>query len=229
MARKKLIFVIVEGPSDDNAIGYFLDKIFDKNKVYVHIMHCDITTERGATPNNIHLKCCDIARSFANNNGYTKENFERIIHIVDTDGAFISSNLIIESSDVNHTIYSPQNIVCKSKSSIEARNKKKSDIINKLISCSYIWSSIPYNVYYMSCNLDHVLYNKQNSTDEEKERDSYAFQKEFEKNVNGFIDYISKSSFSVSGSYKETWEFIKKDAHSLNRYTNLSLCFPTAE
>lgn len=26
MARKKIVFVIVEGPSDDDAIGYFLDK-----------------------------------------------------------------------------------------------------------------------------------------------------------------------------------------------------------
>lgn len=43
MARKKIVFVIVEGPSDDDAIGYFLDKLFDKNTVYVQVMHCDIT------------------------------------------------------------------------------------------------------------------------------------------------------------------------------------------
>ena len=48
MARKKIVFVIVEGPSDDDAIGYFLDKLFDKNTVYVQVMHCDITTQNGA-------------------------------------------------------------------------------------------------------------------------------------------------------------------------------------
>ena len=223
VARKKLVFVIVEGPSDDNAIGYFLDKLFDKNKVHVHVMHCDITTERGVNNNNIHLKCCEIAKSFAGNNGFKRENFERIIHIVDTDGAFIDPTAIIESSEVERTTYTPQNILCKKKSNIEERNKQKSEVINKLISCSTIWSSIPYNVYYMSCNLDHVLHDKQNSSDEEKEQDSYAFLKKYKDDLENFKNYICKSDFSVSGDYKDTWEFIKKDNTSLKRHTNLGI------
>ena len=90
MARKKIVFVIVEGPSDDDAIGYFLDKLFDKNTVYVQVMHCDITTQNGVNSKNIHLKCCDVIKNYAANNSFRKTDFQEIIHIVDTDGAYIS-------------------------------------------------------------------------------------------------------------------------------------------
>ena len=45
MAKRKIVFVIVEGPSDDEALGILFSKIYDKNSVYVHIMHGDITTQ----------------------------------------------------------------------------------------------------------------------------------------------------------------------------------------
>lgn len=38
MAKRKIVFVIVEGPSDDEALGVILSKIYDKDSVYVHIM-----------------------------------------------------------------------------------------------------------------------------------------------------------------------------------------------
>ena len=61
---------------------------------------------------------------------------------------------------------------------------------------------VPYRVYYMSCNLDHVLYNKRNSTDEEKENDAYAFAKQYKGDRDGFVKFISESSFSVMGDFK---------------------------
>lgn len=53
MKPKKILFIIVEGPSDDAALGVLFNRIFDKNTVYVHIVHADITTESGTTPVNI--------------------------------------------------------------------------------------------------------------------------------------------------------------------------------
>ena len=47
----------------------------------------------------------------------------------------------------------------------------------------------------MSCNLDHVLYDKRNSTDEEKEQDAYAFAKIYKNHVGAFMDFMCKSSF----------------------------------
>ena len=45
MARKKIVFVIVEGPSDEEALGVVLSKLYSNDEVYVHITHGDITSE----------------------------------------------------------------------------------------------------------------------------------------------------------------------------------------
>ena len=39
MARKKIVLVIVEGPSDEVALGMALSQVYDKDFIYVHIMH----------------------------------------------------------------------------------------------------------------------------------------------------------------------------------------------
>lgn len=38
--------------------------------------------------------------------------------------------------------------------------------------------------------------------------------------------FISESDFSVDGDYRSSWKFIKEYKHSLERHTNLGLCFP---
>lgn len=35
MARKKIVFIIVEGPSDQDALELLLNNIFDSNRVFV--------------------------------------------------------------------------------------------------------------------------------------------------------------------------------------------------
>ena len=63
MPRKKILFVIVEGPSDDAALSVLLSRFFDSNVVHVHVMHCDITTELGVTPNNIVRTLATVSRN----------------------------------------------------------------------------------------------------------------------------------------------------------------------
>ena len=76
----------------------------------------------------------------------------------------------------------------------------------------------------MSCNLDHVLHNKLNSTDEEKEADAHAFAKAYHDDTCAFVKFICESDFSVKGEYLDTWQFIKEEKHSLERYTNFGIC-----
>lgn len=229
VSRKKIVFVIVEGPSDDDALGMFLDELFDQSTVHVEIMHCDVTTERDASTSNIRQKCCDIIKKYAEKNHFAKEHFQQVIHLVDTDGAFISDDIIETNTEQQSVLYFPDKIFCKNRNDIISRNKQKSSILNMLVHTSSIWGTIPYRVFYMSCNLDHVLYDKPNSTDEEKEANSWAFAKKYVKKPEELITFFSQSDFSVHGSYQETWEYIMKENNSLNRHTNFSLCFPTQQ
>ena len=83
----------------------------------------------------------------------------------------------------------------------------------------------PYKVYYMSSNLEHVLHNVLNASDDVKESLAHHFHKKYRNDLDGFIDYISNSSFSVKEEYITSWDFIKQNNNSLKRYTNINLCF----
>lgn len=45
MKRKKVVLIIVEGPSDEEALGAILSRYFDENEVRVYVRRGDITTE----------------------------------------------------------------------------------------------------------------------------------------------------------------------------------------
>ena len=222
LARKKVVLVIVEGPSDDTALGIMLSKIYDKKSVHVQIMHGDITTRKGVHSNNIVAKIGNEVRGFAKSNHYLPKDFEEIIHLVDTDGAYIPDEKIILDMNADHIMYEADGIHTTSQQEIIARNKQKRENLQRLRGQGKIWN-IPYRVCYMSCNLDHVLHNKRNSTDDEKEIDAYAFAKKYQNDVNGFVNFICNSDFSVSGDYKESWEHIEKGMNSIERNTNLGI------
>lgn len=223
LARKKIVLVIVEGPSDDTALGIVLHQIFDKDFVYVHIMHGDITTQKGVRPDNIVAKIGDKVRAYAKSQHYSSKDFKQIIHIVDTDGAYVPDEKIISTPGADSISYETDGIHAPDKQGIIERNKQKTENLYRLRRTGQIWK-VPYQVYYMSCNLDHVLHNKRNSTDEEKETDAYVFAKKYKNDRDGFVNLICGSEFSVIGDYKESWLHIEKEMNSIERYTNLGIC-----
>lgn len=223
LARRKVVFVIVEGVSDETALGIAFNQVFDKDSVYVHIMHGDITTRTGVTSQNIVAKVGNEVRAYAKSNHYTSKDFKQIIHIVDTDATYLPEEKILEDPQCEELSYKSDGIHTNDVEKVISRNKQKSENLYRLRACGNIWG-VPYRVYYMSCNLDHVLYDKRNSTDEEKEQDAYAFAKAFKNNVGAFMDFMCKSVFSVKGDFKESWEFIEEDMRSIQRYTNLPIC-----
>jgi hypothetical protein len=223
LARKKIVLVIVEGPSDEVALGMALSQVYDKDFIYVHIMHGDITARRGVSSKNIVAKLGNEVTAYAKSQHYKASDFKQIIHIVDTDGAYIPDDNIMEKENYLDIRYENDGIYTNNKASVMTRNQQKRDNLYRLRSCGIIWT-IPYSLYYMSCNLDHVLYDKKNSTDKDKENDAYVFAKKYKGKVESFKEFICKSPFSVTGDYKGSWDYIEKDLNSVNRYTNLCIC-----
>lgn len=223
MARRKVVFVIVEGASDETALGIALSQVFDKESVHVHIMHGDITTRAGINSKNIVAKVGNEVRAYAISNHYKASDFRQIIHIVDTDAAYLADDKVLVDSECAELSYQDDGIHTCDVGKVILRNQQKTANLSRLRSCGNIWG-IPYRVYYMSCNLDHVLYDKRNSTDEEKEENAYTFAKKYKNNVGAFMDFMCKSVFSVKGDFKESWEFVETDMHSIERYTNFPIC-----
>lgn len=104
MARKKVVFIIVEGPSDAAALETLLTRIFSSSTVFVKVMRCDITTELGVTPSNIKTKICDVIKEYAGQFGLKSSHFCQVIHLIDTDGAYVPDDCIGEDSNLSKGI-----------------------------------------------------------------------------------------------------------------------------
>lgn len=228
MASKKIVFVIVEGTTDEDALSLMINKIFDKNTVHVHVVHGDITTDSFTTPINVLSRIHNMVSTYAKNYHLNlKTHFQQIVHILDTDGAYIPDEAIIYDEGCSDPCYSPQCIRVADVNGIVNRNKLKRECLERISTTKSI-AGVPYQAYYMSCNLDHVLHNKLNSTESEKENDAMAFARKYRNDLEGFVRFISDSPFSVGDDYVESWKYIKDDCRSLERHTNFGICIKRA-
>lgn len=223
--QKKIIFVIVEGPSDDTALSLLLTRIFDKNMIYVQITHGDITSDFQVNPTNIVMKITKLIKDYAVSNHYRKNDFLGVIHIVDMDGAFIGDDQIVYDESCGQTFYTENEIYTNDISLITDRNRRKRNNLNRICSLPCVWETIPYRCYYRSCNLDHVLYDIINSDDQAKKNHAYQFVKRYKDCIDEFVAYMNCSPFSVVDDYNESWKYIKENGNSLKRYSNLGIAF----
>ena len=72
----------------------------------------------------------------------------------------------------------------------------------------------------------HVLFNAlKDFSDDEKTEMSDDFADKYDGHIDDFIEFISAPDVAVQGTYKDTWKFIGKDRHSLERHSNMHLIF----
>lgn len=222
---KKIILFIVEGISDEMSLSLILSKLVQDNNVQFHVINQDITADFNSNCQNIIRKIDSQVKKFLDqNNGLKKTDIKQIIHLVDTDGAFIKEDCIVQDSKQEKTFYTSNSIITNKRDLIVKRNERKSSILNKLYQTSHI-GRIEYNIYFFSCNLEHVLHNSQNTACGKKRAYSYDFVDKYVGEEKSFVDFLSNNNFTTKGDYKETWMFIKEDYNSLNRYCNFHLYF----
>lgn len=223
---KKVILFLVEGASDLTSLE-FIDNINTNETIKFQITSGDVTSKLNITPQNCREEINKILLSFLERSKLRKTDIIKIIHILDIDGVYIPEINIIEDKNIKKFLYTINGIVAPSKENVQKRNESKKQIVEKLLVTSKI-NSIPYEMYYMSCNLEHVLHDKLEdiSEDEKKELANKFADKFYEKEIE-FIDFINNKEFKVLGDYKTTWNFIKEGLNSVNRYSNFWLFFET--
>lgn len=87
-------------------------------------------------------------------------------------------------------------------------------------------NGVSYRIYFNSCNLEHVLFNElKDFTDDEKADMADDFAEKYEGKVEDFIEFISQDDLIAPGTFKQTWQFIEKEKHSLERFANMHLIF----
>ena len=158
MREKKVVLFIVEGPSDEAALGSVMKEYFSSDEVQFVVVHGDITLKDNVSLDDIKKKINEQIEYIQRRYRYNFDDFIRIIHIVDMDGVYIPSE-DIKNADIEEVQYYEDFILAKHVQVIADRNKRKGDILFKLRKTGKI-HEIPYRIYFNSCNLEHVLYGE---------------------------------------------------------------------
>lgn len=157
MSEKRVVAVIVEGPSDENAIGGILKEYFSSDEVQFAVVHGDITANDNITTDIVVSKIDELIDEIRSKYGYHWDDFIQIIHITDTDGAFTKKCI---QKTLSETIqYYADHMETFNVEATERRNEHKAAVMFKLC-CTGKIHNIRYRLYFNSCNLEHVLYNE---------------------------------------------------------------------
>ena len=211
MKAKKIILFIVEGITDKTCLGYILDQLLSDQLVRFELTDGDITTKIGNSSSNIAAKIGNIVKDFSGSI-FKPNDFLEVVHLVDIDGSYISDDKVIQA-DYSKPFYTDENILTNNVNGI------------KKITLNKVYRTIPYSVYFFSCNLDHVLHNERNLLWQDKIKYANLFEKEYADQSIRFVEFLHNHKHAVDGSYVQSWDFIKLNAHSLQRYTNFHLYF----
>ena len=185
--RKAVIFV-VEGKSDKKALEHIFQVIYKHKNVTFEFTRGDVTSDETLTLNEVVQTIYEKVESYRKEKKLNKNDIWQIVQIFDTDGTYIPESAIV-TGKTKEFYYTTEEISCKDTGKVVRRNEWKSSMMNELLKLSDI-KGIPYKCYFMSSNLDHALYNKQNLTDEEKELYSIKFYEMFEGREKLFIKYL---------------------------------------
>lgn len=92
MNEKKVVVFIVEGPSDEAALGSIFKEFFSGNEVRFVVVYGDITLKDYVSENNILIKINEQIEKKKVKYRYRQDDFIKIIHIVDMDGVYIKES-----------------------------------------------------------------------------------------------------------------------------------------
>ena len=226
MAKKKIMLFIVEGPTDETSLSTVLSRIFSSDTVKFQVVHGDVLTRDFVAPDRIIAAVNEQIKLFRGNI-YKPSDFCKVVHLADTDGAFIPEDAVVAEAveGRQYPFYTDTQILTPEPTNIIDRNARKRRNIAKLSSTGRV-GGIPYSFYYFSCNLDHVLHGRNNLSEAEKIACSRDFDLQYADDPNTFIRFMRDESFAVQGTYQETWAFIKQGTHSLERHSNFRIELP---
>ena len=220
---KKVVLFVVEGSTDETALQPVLKKLLQNDKVKFDVLHRDITSDIKCNTKNIKEKIGREINEYLDVSKLKKKDIKEIVHLIDTDGSFVTADAI-EEKEQGEIEYTEEKIIVKHKVSIEQRNQRKTEVVKLLFSTKKILGNIPYTIYYFSRNREHVLNNvTENLSSDEKWELAEEFSDKYENDIEGFCELMCNSSFAKGNKYKESWEFILDGTNSLKRYCNFHI------
>ncbi len=154
--------------------------------------------------------------------GIKVDEIHEVVQLVDLDGAFIPPDHIFRGEN-SWFEYSDEGITTKNVDGARGRNKKKAESLNKLAFNVKKIDNIPYSIYYVSCNMDHVLFNQRSLTPDQKNDKAKIFWFHCKEHPEVLDETIFKEGIATKENYEQSWEEMQQGNESLMRHTNMNL------
>ena len=225
---KKVILFLTEGITDKVSLEGILTNLLANEEVRFYVINGDLTAREDVNTQNIVNAVSQCIKDFIARNRFKKSDILLVVHLADTDGAFVPAEAV-KYFDTERPLYFDDRIETKNPDALRRRNSTKNAALVRLTEQKTIYR-ISYKVYFFSCCLEHVLHNVQAElTKKEKMKLAEDFSDKYADRPDLFIDFISSKDFAVNGDYRQTWDFIRKDLNSLNRFCNFHLFFENSD
>lgn len=223
-AEKKVLLFLVEGTTDSTSLGLVLSRIVESEDVRFHVLGGDLCYRYRINRQNAARTIMRPVNSFLQRYRLRRKDILKIVHIIDTDGAFIPPTRVFHGGN-EHAYYGSDKIVTFSDDSMRARNEHKTNAAMALSELDTV-EQIPYALYYFSRNIEHVLHDRTDTLSSAEKRElSERFENEYAEDPEAFVSFICSRAVAVRGSYEQTWDYIFRGTNSLKRGTNLGLLF----
>lgn len=222
---KKVILFIVEGITDQTALGNVLTSLLNSDTVRFAMTDGDITTNKDVNPGNVVNRVNAIVKNALQKYAFKPSDLSSIVHLIDTDGAFIPDAAVVENPDAPRIEYTEDAIQTPHQDSILKRNAQKKGLVGILRGKSEI-SKKPYRMFYFSRNMEHALHDESRElTSDEKMALAEQFDDSYADRPQDFVEYLRSGGFAAPGDYDDSWKFINEGTHSLERWSNFHVFF----
>ena len=193
----------------------------------------DITSSPFVTPNNIETKIENrFIRPATKSEGLYPRRIAKIIQIVDMDGAYVPKDCVVpispDHASLDTIYYDGEKGVIEALNieEIRERNERKQKNLEYLLSLTtqgiiIKTSTIPYEIYFFSSNLDHfITYNANLSSGKRGCADQ--FLRTYGLFPDRFCSLFKEDSDAIGYmGYYESWAEVKKESNSVKRMTNI--------
>jgi len=222
---KKVLLFIVEGANDEAALGMPLENLQKTrsmdNLIRLGVTHGDITCDKNVR--NIAHKVSDCVKEYCTKYKLDKTDICEVALLIDMDGAYISDDARIQSDKHAEAYYDEDVILHSRLESLQMTHKRKRKHVNNLVGLKHVLKNIPFSIYFVSCNFDHIICGNANLNNREKSIAADNFSLKYSEDANGFFTFFHTPEFTLGTTYEESWNAIKQGTNSLQRYSNLNV------
>ena len=230
MAKKKILLFVVEGQTESYAFDSLLSSFMTAYRVRFHEIGGDLLTRFYKTKSP-KQSIGDAVNDFLERANLTSKSvLYKVVHLIDTDGCYAPNSCITYNAAYTFEkgcFYTEIDVQTDNVQGKIERNGHKRNAIDALISLQkkVVLRTVPYEIYYFSCNREHALYGVNNLTSAQKSQYAVKFRKQFAEDYTSFIQLLKGVYPPVALDFSDSWDYIKHDFNSLKRFSNFYLFF----